>query len=103
MWKECIHIRRHAGRTYAFTRGALITLSIKGDFLDGGALLIEIYHFVNFVAQEIAILISPPPPNTGALHIMCGEMIRLQDHSEPLKKTDGTATGKTQHSSSDRG
>lgn len=80
-------------------RRAEITLSTMGDFLDRGALLIEIYHFVNFVAQEIAregILI---PCGPSALQITCGGMIRLSDHFEPLKKTDGTATEKTQHSS----
>lgn len=81
------------------SRRAEITLSTMGDFLDRGALLIEIYHFVNFVAQEIAregILI---PCGPSALQIMCGGMIRLSDHFEPLKKTDGTAREKTQHSS----
>lgn len=43
------------------SRRAEITLSTIWDFLDSSVLLIEIYHFVNFVVQEIAddgILIS---------------------------------------------
>lgn len=43
------------------SKRAWITLSTIWDFLDSSVLLIEIYHFVNFIVQEIAgdgILIS---------------------------------------------